>query len=86
MSPNVATTFAGGGVKIYFDGAFKGNAKIGGAWNGATRWIFDVSAAALGPGSHVVKVLFDDGVGGSSLAGVRFRGERSTNALGIDIF
>jgi hypothetical protein len=86
VTPNVATAFTGGSVKIFINGEMKGTATVGGAWNGATRWTFDLVAASLGTGRHVMKVLFDDGVGGSSLAGVKFRGEQAANALTIEIF
>jgi hypothetical protein len=86
VTPNVASTFAGGSVKIFLNGEFKGNATVGGAWNNATRWTFDLSAASLGTGHHIVKVLFDDGAGGTSLAGVRFRGEQATSTLAVDIY
>jgi hypothetical protein len=86
VNPNVGTAYAGGSVKIYVDGEPKGLGTIGGAWNGATRWTFDLSAAALGAGRHVVKVLFEDGLGGSSLAGVQFRGEQPSNALKVEIY
>lgn len=83
VTPNVATTFAGGSVKIYADEVWLGNAGIGGAWNGATRWTFDLPATALGVGNHTVKVVLDDGAGGSALAGVQFGGGRPANALSL---
>lgn len=83
VSPNVATTFAGGSVKIYVDDELRGAAVVGGAWNGATRWYYDLSGATLRPGSHAVKVLADDGVGGTALAGLQFRGAPPRNVLPI---
>ena len=85
VSPNVATTFAGGSVKIFVNDALLGTATVGGAWNGATRWYFDLSGATVGAGAHVIKVLADDGVGGTSLAGVQLRGEPPRNTLPISV-
>ncbi|MSU49492.1 MAG: hypothetical protein EXS37_10465 [Opitutus sp.] len=79
VTPNVATTFAGGSVKIYVNEVVRGAAVVGGAWNGATRWQFDLPVVPLGIGRHTVKVVVEDGVGGNSLAGVQFRGEPPRN-------
>jgi hypothetical protein len=86
VTPNVANGFSGGRVKVYIDDTLHGTATVGGTWNAATRWIYNISASVLGAGKHTVKVLFDDGAGGSSLAGVSFRGERAMNVLVIEIF
>jgi hypothetical protein len=83
VTPNVATTFAGGSVKVFVDDDLRGTATIAGAWNGATRWTFDLARATILPGRHVLKVLVDDGVGGTSLAGVQFHGEAPRNSLPI---
>src|SRR6185436_19421287 len=40
VTPNVATTFAGGSVKVFVDDTLRGTAIVGGAWNNATRWSF----------------------------------------------
>jgi hypothetical protein len=86
VTPNVAAGFAGGRVGVYIDDQLRGIATVGGAWNGATRWIYDLSGASLGAGRHTVKFLFDDGMGGTSLAGVRFRGETARSALIVEVF
>lgn len=86
VTPNVATGFEGGSVKVYVDGERRGTAIVGGAWNGATRWRFDLSAASLGPGAHKIKVLFDDGIGGSSLAGVRFYGQPAASMMTVEVY
>ncbi len=83
VNPNVATTFAGGSVKVFVDDQLRGTATVGGAWNGATRWYFDLAAAGIGVGAHTVKVVAEDGNGGSALAGVQFRGEAPRSALNI---
>jgi hypothetical protein len=75
VAPNVATTFAGGSVKVFVDDQLRGTAVVGGGWNGSTRWVFDLPLATLSLGRHTLKVLAEDGVGGASLAGVQFRGE-----------
>ena len=46
----------------------------------------DLSAAAIGPGRHNLKLLFDDGIGGTSLAGVRFHGQAAANVLVVEVF
>jgi hypothetical protein len=86
VNPNVTAGFAGGSVKAYVNDQLRGTAIVGGAWNGATRWTYDFSAASNGPGRHELKFLFDDGVGGTSLAGVRFYGRAAMNALAIEVY
>lgn len=85
VSPNVATTFAGGSVKVYIDDTLRGTAIVGGAWNGATHWYFDLAAGSVSAGRHTFKVVADDGVGGSSVAGVQFRGEPPRNNLPLEV-
>jgi hypothetical protein len=86
VTPNVAAGFAGGQVAVYVDDQLRGTARVGGAWNGATRWVYDLSAAAIGQGHHTVKVLLDDGIGGTSLAGVRFYREPARSAVVVEVF
>jgi hypothetical protein len=85
VTPNVATTFAGGSVKVFVDDVLRGTATVGGAWNNATRWYFDLALNTLPPGTHAVKVLAEDGLGGASLAGVQFRAEAPTNVLPLSV-
>ena len=85
VNPNVATTFTGGSVKVYVDDVMRGTATVGGAWNGGTRWYFDLNAVGMSVGSHTIKVLAEDGNGGSALAGVQFRGEAPRNTLPLVI-
>jgi hypothetical protein len=85
VTPNVATTFAGGSVKVFVDDQLRGTAIVGGAWNNATRWHFDLPMATLSTGTHTVKVLAEDGIGGSSLAGVQFRGEAPGSVLSLSV-
>ena len=72
-------------MKIFVDDQFLGTATVGGAWNNATRWSFDLPLASLTPGAHAMKVLAEDGIGGASLAGVQFRGETPVNVLSLSI-
>ncbi|HUR57322.1 MAG TPA: immunoglobulin domain-containing protein [Opitutaceae bacterium] len=81
VSPNVATTFADGSVKIYLDDQLHGVAEVGGAWNGATRWVYTVNTDDVGPGRHTIRIVAEDGVGGASAAGVQFLGEPPTSVL-----
>jgi hypothetical protein len=81
VAPNVATTFAGGSVKVVIDDRIVGEAIVGGAWNGATKWYFDLEVGNVSAGNHNVKVVASDGVGGSALAGVQLRGEPLRNSL-----
>jgi hypothetical protein len=85
VAPNVANAFAGGSVKIFVDDTLRGSAVVGGASNNATRWYCDLSLSGLPAGTHTVKVLAEDGLGGAALAGVQFNGEAPTNALPITV-
>ena len=75
VTPNVATTFAGGSVKVFVDEVLRGTATVGGAWNGATQWRYDLPAALVGYGTHLVRAVVEDGNGGSANAGVQFQGD-----------
>lgn len=81
VTPNVSTAFTGGSVKVYLDGAFAGNAVVGGAWQGATSWIFDLPLRTLQVGAHTLKVVADDGVGGTFQAGYQFQSDAPRNVL-----
>ncbi len=85
VTPNVTTTFTGGSVKVFVDDVLRGTAVVGGAANNATRWYYDLSLASLADGPHAVKVLADDGIGGTALAGVQFKAETPTNVLSIGV-
>lgn len=85
VAPNVASAFAGGSVRIFVDDLFRGTAVVGGAWNNATLWYYDLALGGLPAGTHTVKVLAEDGIGGAALAGVQLRGEVPASALAITV-
>ncbi len=53
----------------------RGTATVGGAWNGATKWQYDLPVALVGFGAHLVRAVVEDGNGSSSNAGVQFQGD-----------
>lgn len=68
-------------MKIYLDDQWHGLAEVGGAWNGATQWRFTLDTGGIPLGRHTLRIVAEDGVGGTAAAGVNFLREPPASSL-----